>query len=236
MLMVLCCKKFKNEVIKVKFDKNERFQEIFKLRECNLKDASLESILSNLEKVEESKALDYPIRDYVLSLDFSDRGFHIGNTVKVPKSTENILNYLNQEFREFTFHSYNKDTGTFKVTPNFIINIRKNEIYNIFDSISKMRAYGFFTTMDKDNLSNWKFVTAIDRIMEISIEDDLFQREDGLNRHYEDDLNVDVAFYLIKKYNINLAKVNSTIREMAEMLQKGNISEKDFENGKIYSI
>lgn len=214
----------------MKFNKDEKFMEIYEFVGEGIKELTVESLRKSVIPLATPRELDLPLRDRLLEIEFNEEGFKDFKKGATEVKGVELLNYT--IWNEIDLG----EESEFELAPNYIVNIKNNEIYNIFDTLERMKFYNFLTDVMNGDFNNWKIVTAIDRLytfpdkeIEISHNKDISD-EDILNKIFDGDLPIELVNNLLEKHDISLITSEETLTSLATKLKVGQITQEDIIN------
>lgn len=148
----------------MKFDRNERFVEIYKFTGRPLSGITLRELKTSVKKLHNEINLKAPLNNRLIGKEFNT-GFLELNT------SQHIEDYINpQELFGITVqnvvtghaHELARKIKYYEVTPNYIVRVKHGEIVDIYDCISSLTGLNMPEDLNK-NIGEFRIVTAIDR-------------------------------------------------------------------------
>lgn len=219
----------------MRFNKNEKLVEIFEFIGNDITEINKENLSKIVTKITNPKELGMELRDRLLEIDFSEKGFKELQSLTYkgilnPNSDNELWSYTVQKFKG---SGDGKDFSA-EVTPNYIVNIKNGEVYNIFDTLGRMGFYNFLTDIVNKDFNNWRVVTAIDRVFTIETRStDLEDAQSPSNQSTlgqifkEDSFPVERINGLLRTHNISLLGSGEDLMSLAQKLYTGVITEQD---------
>lgn len=243
----------------MKFDKDERFAELFKFDGSQLNELTADALRRSAIPVNWAhNYIDLPVRDKVTEIEFDELGFKGLNNKPLsqlkyaenasPNSPADMDKVIRNNFLGIVLLKSDMVNGKVVrfVCPNYLANIKNGQVYNIFDSIERLKFYNFLTDIANKDQNNWKIVTAMDRVVELY--DDKFnelypwkEAASGVTTESKattvtstlqgnEDLPVQEVYEIIAKNNLSLLKSNKTIMSLAKELKEGKATEQSIIN------
>lgn len=242
----------------MKFDKETAFVEVFEFPSEGLKEVSIEAIRKAVRPLKNPRYIPLKIREYVTNIEFDEKGFKGLDkepAEEIVKGCRNLQEIFERTFMNVTIIKC--EGNDVIVAPNYIINIKDDKIYNIFDTIDRMKRYDFLADMINKGRDAWKIVTARNKCYTISL--DKFEKmypwvtevtgktvnsvtssnikiTDTSTYDWfkeEQDLPIERVNELLQKHRVSLLGTEETLLSLAKKLKEGTITENDIINKKF---
>ena len=220
----------------MKLNKNERLVPVFEVTNEGIQELNVHEIRDHCSRVEGNpEPLNLELRDRVTEIEFDARGFReLGVRVRQTLTTtvrEEQERLLHTTLSNYTVQHSLPD-GTIVVTPNYIVNIKDEEVFNVFDSFKRMKYYNFLTDVTNGKGNEWKIVTAIDREIKISL--DAYQEElfgpqpPAITQETTDfDLPFDEVEKALKENQVSLTLLGLSLVRVTQDYALGKIGKQD---------
>lgn len=218
----------------MRFNKNERLVEIFEFIGNDITEINKENLRRIVTKVDNPRELGMTLRDRLLEIDFSEKGFKelqplTDKGVVNPNPGGGLWGYTIQKSKM----SEDGKEYSAEVTPNYIVNIKNGEVYNIFDTLGRMEFYNFLTDIVNKDFNNWRVVTAIDRVFTVTSNiadgrEEMASKQPILKQVFrEGSLPVERVDSILKAHNISLLGTSEDLMSLSQKLYAGIITEQD---------
>ena len=238
----------------MKFDKETAFVEVFEFPSEGLKELSIEAIRKAVTPLKNPRYIPLEIREYVTNIEFDEKGFKGLDkepAEEIVKSCRDLQEIFRKTFMNVTIIKC--EGNDVLVAPNYIINIKDNKIYNIFDTIDRMKRYDFLADMINKGRDAWKIVTARNKCYTIPL--DKFEKmypwvNDVENKSRkpenvgikitdtstydwfkdEQGLPIEKVNELLQAHKVSLLGTDESLISLSEKLKSGKITEEDIIN------